>query len=140
MFSVKKFSFQDKELSELAFSIRRQVFVEEQGVDAFLEYDHEEVSHHYLLFLAEKPIATARWRKTDKGIKLERFAVLPQFRNRGIGDIILKEVLIDVISLGKLIYLHSQLKAVPFYERNGFKKAGEMFLEAGIEHFLMKYE
>ncbi|MEI7500917.1 MAG: GNAT family N-acetyltransferase [Bacteroidota bacterium] len=32
---------------------------------------------------------------------------------------------------------HSQIKAVSFYERNGFKKTGEMFKEAGIEHILM---
>ena len=140
MFIVKRFSFEDKELAEKAFAIRKAVFVEEQGVDARLEYDCEEESHHYLLFLAEKPIATARWRETEKGIKLERFAVLPQFRNRGIGEIILKEVLKDVSSLGKKVYLHAQRKAVTFYERNGFTKAGEMFTEAGIEHFLMNYQ
>jgi predicted GNAT family N-acyltransferase len=139
MFAVKRFSFQDKEMAAQAFAIRKAVFVEEQGVDASLEYDHEEEAHHYLLFLREKPIATARWRETEKGIKLERFAVLPQFRNRGIGEIILKEVLNDVSSLEKPIYLHAQLKAVSFYERKGFYKVGEKFTEAGIGHFLMKY-
>ena len=140
MFSVKRFSFGEKDLTEKAFAIRKAVFVEEQGVDADLEYDHEEEARHYLLFLAEKPIATARWRETEKGIKLERFAVLPQFRNRGMGEIILKEVLKDVTSSGKMIYLHSQIKAVTFYERNGFIKEGQMFTEAGIGHFFMKYQ
>ena len=139
MFQVKRFTFQDKEKAEQAFSIRKKVFVEEQGVDATLEYDHEEEAHHYLLFLGEKPIATARWRETEKGIKLERFAVLPHFRNRGIGEIILKEVLKDVSSSEKMIYLHAQVKAVPFYERNGFYKVGKQFTEAGIGHFLMMY-
>ena len=140
MFTVKRFSFRDTEMAQQAFSIRKAVFVEEQGVDATLEYDHEEEARHYLLFLGEKPIATARWRETGQGIKLERFAVLPHFRNRGIGEIVLKEVLKDVSSLGKMVYLHSQLKAVPFYQRNGFVKIGEQFTEAGIEHFFMKYE
>ncbi|MCX6304336.1 MAG: GNAT family N-acetyltransferase [Bacteroidetes bacterium] len=139
MFTVKRFTFEDKELAEKAFAIRRSVFVEEQGVDAALEYDHEEEARHYLLFLGEKAVATARWRETGNGIKLERFAVLPQFRNRGIGEVILKEVLKDVTESGKSVYLHSQLKAVPFYERNGFVKEGQMFTEAGIGHFLMKY-
>lgn len=139
MFAIKRFSFTEKEFAESAFAIRRQVFVEEQGVDPALEYDHEEEAHHYLLLLGDKPVATARWRETDKGIKLERFAVLPSFRNRGIGEIILKEVLKDVRQTEKVIYLHSQLKAVSFYERSGFKKSGEMFSEAGIDHFLMKY-
>jgi predicted GNAT family N-acyltransferase len=139
MFSVKRFSFQDKEMADKAFAIRKIVFVDEQGVDPALEYDHEEEAHHYLLFLGKNPIATARWRDTEKGIKLERFAVLPGFRNRGIGEIILKEVLKDVIHKKKMIYLHSQIMAIPFYERNGFVKFGDQFTEAGIGHFLMKY-
>jgi len=66
--------------------------------------------------------------------------VLPVFRNRGIGGIILDEVLKDVIPMGKTIYLHSQVRAAPFYERKGFSREGNMFTEAGIDHFLMKYE
>jgi predicted GNAT family N-acyltransferase len=139
MIEIKRFTAGDKSIAEQAFSIRRKVFVEEQGVDQNLEYDKEELSNHYLLLLAGKPIATARWRETEKGIKLERFAVLPQFRNRGFGEVILEEVLKDVKPLGKTIYLHSQAKAVPFYERNGFVKEGELFVEAGIEHYYMKY-
>jgi predicted GNAT family N-acyltransferase len=139
MIEVKRFSSEDKDLAEQAFAIRRKVFVEEQGVDATLEYDKEEFARHYLLLVGEKPIATARWRETEKGIKLERFAVLPQFRNRGFGELILAEVLIDVIPTGKLIYLHSQLRAVPFYERNGFVQEGPHFFEAGIEHVEMKW-
>ena len=140
MFEVKRFSFGEKTLAEQAFAIRKKVFVEEQGVDASLEYENDETALHYLLFLGEKALATARWRETEKGIKLERFAVLPGFRNRGIGEIILKELLHDVIPLEKPVYLHSQLMAVPFYERNGFHKVGEQFTEAGICHFLMKYQ
>ncbi len=112
--------------------------MEEEGVDANLEYDHEEEAHHYLLFLGGKALATARWRETDKGIKLERFAVLPEFRNRGFGALILKEVIKDVKPLEKMVYLHSQLRAVPFYERNGFIREGPVFYEAGMGHYFMK--
>jgi len=139
MIEVRRFSFEDKALAELAFGIRKKVFVEEQGVAATLEYDKEEEAHHYLLLVAERPVATARWRETPDGIKLERFAVLPQFRNRGFGEIILTEVLKDVVQTGKHIYLHSQLRAVPFYKRNGFVEVGEHFFEAGIEHVEMKW-
>jgi predicted GNAT family N-acyltransferase len=138
MYEVKKFSFNAQDLASQAFAIRYKVFVEEEGVDPNLENDHEEDSHHYLLLLGGKAVATARWRETEKGIKLERFAVLPEFRNRGLGGIILKEVLNDVMPLGKTIYLHSQLRAVPFYERHGFMKEGDVLYEAGMAHFLMK--
>jgi predicted GNAT family N-acyltransferase len=138
MYEVKRFSFYDRELAEQAFAIRRRVFVEEEGVDPDLEYDQEEEAHHYLLLLAGKALATARWRETEKGIKLERFAVLPEFRNRGLGGIILKEVINDVVPLGKAVYLHSQLRAVPFYERHGFVKKGPVFYEANMGHYYMK--
>jgi predicted GNAT family N-acyltransferase len=138
MYEVKRFSFNDKDLAKQAFAIRRKVFVEEEGVDPALEYDHEEEAHHYLLLLGGKALATARWRETEKGIKLERFAVLPEFRNRGLGGIILKEVINDVVPLGKPIYLHSQLRAVPFYERHGFVKEGAVFYEADMGHYYMQ--
>ena len=137
MIEVKRFSFENAHLAKLAFAIRRKVFVDEEGVDPDLEYDKEEESHHYLLLEDGKAVATARWRETEKGIKLERFAVVPELRNHGLGGIILKEVLKDVMKLGKTVYLHSQLRAVPFYERNGFVKQGEIFYEAGMGHYLM---
>ena len=140
MIEIKRFGFEDKELAEKAFQIRRKVFVEEQGVDPALEYDHEQESHHYLMLLGEKPIGAARWRETPGGIKLERFAVLKEYRNRGLGEIILREVIKDVVPSGKKIYLHSQLKAVPFYERNGFVKMGDPFTEAGMKHYCMEYK
>lgn len=139
MFVVKRFSVQDQVLAEQAFAIRNEVFVQEQGIAAALEYDREEESHHYLLFLGDQPLATARWRATEKGIKLERFAVRRPFRNQGIGAVLLKEILSDVSAPGKMIYLHAQLRSVTFYERNGFSKVGRQFAEAGIAHFLMQH-
>jgi len=140
MIKVIRFKFEETEYAEKAFSIRRKVFVDEQGVDPALEYDKEENAHHYLLLISDKPVATARWRDTENGIKLERFAVLSEFRNRGLGEIILKEVLKDVIALKKAIYLHSQLRAVSFYERNGFVKKGPVFYEANMGHYYMEYQ
>ncbi len=139
MFVVKRFTFQDAALKAQAFAIRHAVFVREQGIAAALEYDQEEAAHHYLLLHDHQPVATARWRKTGPGIKLERFAVLSPCRNRGIGAFLLQEVLSDVSAAGEMIYLHAQLRAVPFYERNGFHQSGNPFTEAGLAHFLMEY-
>ena len=139
MIKVIRFKFGDTEYAEQAFAIRRKVFVDEQGVDPALEYDKEEDAHHYLLLISDKPVATARWRDTENGIKLERFAVLFEFRNQGFGEIILKEVLKDVKAMKRTIYLHSQLRAVPFYERNGFVKKGPVFFEANMGHYYMEF-
>lgn len=138
--NILSFKTDNKEFTAIALAIRTSVFVEEQKVDPALEYDEfEDACTHYLLFDNEQPIATARWRETNKGIKLERFAVINSYRNKGIGSEILLRVLDDVVKLNKQIYLNSQLKAVPFYERQGFVAEGCVFLEANIQHQLMTY-
>jgi predicted GNAT family N-acyltransferase len=140
MYKIVKFDTSDKELSKLAFGIRNEVFVIQQSVDPKLEYDEfEDVAIHYLAYAENKPVATARWRHTNHGIKLERFATLENYRNKGVGSAILKEVLKDVSSHPAIIYLHAQLPAVVFYERHGFIKEGEIFYEADMAHYKMVY-
>jgi predicted GNAT family N-acyltransferase len=140
MYKIVKFDTSDKELSELAFEIRNEVFVIQQSVDPKLEYDEfEDVAIHYLAYSDNKAVATARWRHTDHGIKLERFATLEEFRNKGVGSAVLKQVLNDVLPQPVSIYLHAQLPAVVFYEKHGFRKVGDIFYEANMAHFKMVY-
>lgn len=139
MIEIIEFRNDNKALFSKALDIRKIVFVEEQNVPPEHEYDEfENESHHYLLFYDDEPIAVARWRKTENGIKLERFAMLPEYRNKGLGSELLYRIMKDVSLLRKMIYLHAQLKAVSYYERVGFEKRGDIFVEAGIEHYLME--
>jgi len=137
MIEVVRFVFSDKKHADIAYAIRQKVFVEEQEVDPAEEYEFEEDSHHFLLYKDGLPVMTARWRETGKGIKLERFAMLKDYRNRGLGSLLLQEIVKDVRPFQKKIYLHAQLKAVPFYEREGFVAEGDIFEESGILHYLM---
>lgn len=138
MIRIISFQYTGQELFRQAFAIRQAVFVNEQGVAPELEYDeHEPEATHYLLYFNEIPVGAARWRKTEHGIKLERFAVLPEYRNKGIGDALVKKVLEDIVPLGLPVYLHSQLKACSLYQRHGFVISGEIFYEAGMGHYKM---
>ena len=137
MIKIKSFNIDSEKLYRQALEIRRKVFIDGQNVDPALEIENEEKCTHYLLFLDNQPIGTARWRETKKGIKLERFAILDEHRNLGYGSIILEKVMADILPLGRMIYLHSQLQAVNYYKRQGFIKTGEIFQEAGIDHYLM---
>lgn len=135
---VISFTSSDIELFETACEIRRKVFVEEQQVSREEEFDEfEENSRHYLVYYDGQPVGTARWRYTDKGLKLERFAMLKEYRNKKVGSIILKRILSDVEGLSDYIYLHAQLPAVNFYAREGFVKEGPMFSECNIDHYKM---
>lgn len=139
MIKFERFRFSNKKLLHFSNNIRTKVFVEEQNVDPEIEYEFEEEGNYYLLFYNEIPIATCRWRKTGKGIKLERFALLMEYRNIGLGSVLLSEVLKDVLPLKQKIYLHSQVNAINYYRRAGFAEIGEPFFEADIEHVLMEY-
>jgi len=135
-----KFAFSDQVNFRRSFGLREVVFIDEQNVDPAIEYEYEEESHFYLIERDGKAIATARWRETPKGIKLERFVVLKEERGNNIGKMILDEILRDVLPLNKKIYLNAQTQAIPFYQKAGFETAGDAFLEAEIEHYLMIFK
>ena len=137
MIEVKKFTFDNSELMEIAHQIRYVVFVIGQNCPEELEWEYEEESTHFLVLDNGESVATARHRKTDKGYKLERFAVLESKREKGYGKIVLKAILDDLSDFKGLIYMHAQKQVLPFYEKLGFKKEGEEFEEAGIMHFKM---
>jgi predicted GNAT family N-acyltransferase len=128
---------------DAAFTIREKVFVQGQGVPADDEYDQHDrqrTTRHYLALVDGQPAGAARWRLTDKGVKLERFAVLDEFRNQGVGQALVQVVLADVraeVPDAAQVYLHAQLRAIPLYERTGFHKVGDMFEECDIQHYKM---
>lgn len=127
---------------KIAHQIREEVFVKEQNVPIGEEYDeYENSATHFLAFFEEVPCGTARWRFTDFGIKLERFAVKKDFRDKKIGKAIMENILTDIEkspeNKQKILYLHAQVQVVGFYEKFGFQKVGETFQECDIWHYKM---
>jgi len=123
--------------------IRTSVFVDEQGCPPELEWDeHEEASRHLLGYVDGEPVAVARWRTVavDEKIaaKLERFAVLPDYRGRGFGREMVTFAIEDARSAGfDTFVLHAQAHLEAFYQSFSFKQIGEPFEEAGIPHIKM---
>jgi len=140
MIHIKKITFENKIEMQKCFEIRKDVFVNEQQCDPKDEYEFEEESTHYLLSEKNIPLATARYRKTENGIKMERFAVLKSKRGKGYGIKILKKMILDLSHSKLTKYLHAQVQVVKFYEKVGFKKIGEKFDEVGIMHYKMILE
>lgn len=135
---VERFYFIDGESRQKAFEIRHKVFVEEQKVARDEEFDaFDEASVHYLAKdVGGSPVGTARWRFTDKGIKLERFAVLHQHRGGGVGKALMGAILND-LPPKQQVYLHAQVGVIPFYRQFGFLEDGDVFMECDIEHLAM---
>jgi predicted GNAT family N-acyltransferase len=122
-------------------AIRHQVFQLEQGVAAELDFDGlDPAAIHFLAFWAQTPVGTARIRYLESQIvKLERLAVLPAFRCRGIGQRIVEAIAAFLIdSETQVIILHAQAQTIPFYQKLGFATIGDRFWEADIPHIKMQ--
>ena len=114
--------------------IRRSVFIDEQQIPVEIEIDAFEESAIYVIaYFDEEAVGTARWREIGNTVKLERFAVLKNYRNKGIGRK-LTMFIIDRIPQGKIIFLNSQESAIGFYSKLGFLSKGPLFKEANILH------
>lgn len=137
---VQKIYTNDK--LQIAQQIRYNVFVIGQNVPAEEEIDEFEAeSFHYLAYIGGAPCGSARWRVTNKGVKLERFAVLEAYRGFGVGSALLVKILNDISknseTKGKELYLHAQVTAMKLYSNFGFNKVGELFQECDIDHYKM---
>ena len=122
---------------QACLEIRDKVFVKEQGIPKELEFDDDKVRALNLYALIKyKHVGTARIRRTKNGIKLERFAVLKNYRGMGVGKALVNFIL-DNASETDRIYLHAQEPVIGFYLSLGFSKLGAKFMEAGIPHWEM---
>ncbi|PEB52867.1 GNAT family N-acetyltransferase [Bacillus pseudomycoides] len=128
----------DQQLRD-AFSVRKQVFVEEQHVSAEEEYDQfEEIAKHIVIYDDNIPVGAGRLRTVDGIGKVERICVLASHRKKGIGKIIMDtlEAYAQEKSMPKL-KLHAQTQAESFYKKLGYQTVSDVFIEADIPHVVM---
>ena len=126
-----------QEAAKAAFAIRQKVFIEEQGVPEDLEVDEfDPLATHALAFQKSQCIGTGRLVSLEEKCgQIGRMAVLPRYRNTGVGRAILEGLVEHAQSVGmESLILHSQVAAIPFYEKHGFEAQGDTYDEAGIPH------
>ena len=142
MSNIKIIQADSPALIDQVFAIRTEVFVQEQKCLPAEEFDElDAVAQHYLLFENELAVATGRFRKTDKGIKIERIATLSQYRGKGYATELLHhlmEVAQTTYKEANCFYLHAQVSVKPLYEKLGFISYGNTFMEADIVHQAME--
>ncbi len=126
--------------------IRRTVFIEEQGVPEADELDAlDGVCRHFLATPSaasapEEAIGTARLLFLDGDTaKAQRVAVLAAHRGAGVGAALMFALEGEAARAGAVtMMLASQLSAEAFYRRLGYRAEGEVFVDAGIDHVVMK--
>jgi predicted GNAT family N-acyltransferase len=138
---------------EQALALRRRVFIDEQAVPEDIEMDQYDViaggdddrtaAQHVLAKLDGWPVATGRLILDDSDARphIGRVAVLPEYRGRGFGRVVMAGLHDLARKQGATaVTLAAQLHAIGFYEKLGYEARGEVFLDAGIEHRWMDIE
>jgi predicted GNAT family N-acyltransferase len=120
-----------------ASPIRFTVFCEEQGVPREIELDEQDSgSIHAIAYEGTHAVGTARLLPDGH---IGRMAVLKEWRNRGVGSLMLQRLIERAKARGyREVALSAQVHAVPFYRAHGFLEEGSEYLEAGIRHQAMR--
>ncbi|MBW9332163.1 GNAT family N-acetyltransferase [Herbaspirillum sp. RU 5E] len=126
------------ELRAHAQPIRFEVFVDEQKVPADIELDDMDPHcvHAVAYDEAGQPLATGRLLPDGH---IGRMAVRKAGRGRGVGGAVLQVLIAAARARGDAeVILNAQSHAEGFYQRYGFVREGEPFMEAGIPHITMR--
>lgn len=125
-------------------ALRNKVFVIEQNVDPSLEYDEldildDEKVVHFAAIIKDEVVGTMRLIKEGDVLKVGRVAVSKEHRNANIGTRLMAFADAFAFNNGfNTLKLGAQVRAVPFYESCGYSAYGDIFLDANIDHIMMK--
>ncbi len=120
--------------------IREIVFIIGQNVPRDLELDGlDNQATLVVVYQDNQPIGAGRYRLVNNYAKIERIAVIEEYRKQGVGNEIMYFIEKQIAENTKveLLKLNSQISAAPFYAKLNYIKKGEIFMDAGIEHILM---
>ncbi len=127
----------DASETPLCQSIRHAVFVLGQGVRPEEEVDGADPDcRHALALRGGAAIGTARVMRMGRVAKIQRVAVLPEARGIGVGAGLMAWIAARLAEEGTwdAAVLGSQIHALGFYERLGWRAEGPEYLDARIPH------
>lgn len=118
-------------------SLRRAVFIDEQGISEADEMDDlDGKAIHLLASIAGRPKGSARLLTCGETGKIGRVCVLADTRGTGLGLALIRaaiEVFRGQPGVTR-VKLGSQCHAIGFYEKLGFAAYGPEYDDAGIPH------
>ena len=136
--NILKLNFNDEDFSHIR-NIRKSVFNTELGIlESELFDKHDETCDHFLIFDGKKIVGSVRIRSMNTSIKLERMAILKEFRTKNYGKNCIFQIKEDYSTkYFSRIILDSIYSVRVFYKKCGFIEEGEIFQRVGIDHIRM---
>jgi len=128
---------EDEDAKAACRKLRREVFIDEQGVSEADEVDGlDGESTHVLATSDQLPIGAARFRIIGDTLKIQRVCVSKDFRGKGVGAAIIAFIVAHARSnhLAAFAKLGAQTHALDFYSGLGFEVIGDEYIDAGIPH------
>lgn len=115
--------------------LRREVFIEEQGVSEADELDDLDDEAIHLLAEDGAALGSARLLLRGETGKIGRVCVVKSARGRGIGAALIRAAVEVLRARGMAqVKLGAQTHALGFYEGLGFVAQGPVYDDAGIPH------
>lgn len=128
----------EKSESELC-AIRREVFIEEQGVSEQDELDGKDHLYTQVIVRSKNHIEAIGCARISPEGKIGRVAIVKNFRGLGVGQKLMEFCTQAVLEKGQTPKLDAQTSAIGFYESLGYACEGEVFMDANIPHKHMKF-
>ena len=127
-----------KEIKE----IRKIVFSDELNIpEACLFDEYDGTCDQFLIKNYEMIIGALRLRKENNAIKLERMAILSEFRKMTFGIKAIDEVKKYCMTKNESkLFLDSIYDVRGFYRKCGFSETGTVFERVGLPHIRMELE
>ncbi|MBD5544579.1 MAG: GNAT family N-acetyltransferase [Lachnospiraceae bacterium] len=143
MKKIEIYEVVDKDMLERCLDIRNKVFSIEKGVPKEIEVDGfdclDESCRHFLIRYQNDDVGTIRCLCTsDDVVRIQRFCFLKGYRGLGLGRIVM-EYIEDYYKNQRFatIEMDAKYEVCEFYEKCGYKKVSDVFMEVNIKHIKM---
>ena len=133
-----KLKFTDPDFSHIRY-IRNKVFTDELGISKSKLFDkYDETSDHFIMFDGKHVVGSVRFILLGDTVKLERMAILQEYRikNYGKNSILQLKEYYDMLGYTHMI-LDSIYSVSDFYKKCGFIEEDEVLQRVGIDHIRM---
>ena len=146
MKNIEIYEVADKDTLERCLEMRDKVFSVEKGVPKEIEVDKfdclNESCSHFLIRYQNEDAGTIRCLSiSNDTVKIQRFCFLKEYRGLGLG----KSVIAYMENYYKkqgfaTMEMDAKYEVCGFYEKCGYKKVSDIFIEANIKHIKMMKE